>query len=124
MPRRARIAAQRNERDERTMDSPQRRRIPPQVPPPIIPPPQFNIHVPNPEPVSLILLLNIDNLLSKIYFKAQYHHLPLNLQQQYATLPQLLPARRRGRAPATAPVLAPVPASVTAPVSITFPDNF
>ena len=105
------------------MDSPQRRRIPPQVPPPIIPPPQFNIHVPNPEPVSLILLLNIDNLLSKNYFKAQYHHLPLNLQQQYATLPRLLPARCRGRAPATAPVLAPVPASVTAPVSITFPDN-
>ena len=48
------------------MDSPQRRRIPPQVPPPIVPPPQFNIHVPNPEPVSQILLLNIDCVLSKI----------------------------------------------------------
>ena len=50
-PRRARIAAQRNERDERTMDSPQRRRIPPQVLPPVIPPIQFN-NVP--EPVSAI----------------------------------------------------------------------
>ena len=45
MPRRAQIAAQRN---ERTMDSPQRRRIPPQVPPPVIPPLQFNIHIPEP----------------------------------------------------------------------------
>jgi hypothetical protein len=58
-PRRARIAAQRNERDERTMDSPQRRRIPPQVPPPVIPPLQFNVPVPNPQPVSSIILLNI-----------------------------------------------------------------
>jgi hypothetical protein len=52
MPQRARIAAQQNERDERTMDSPQRRRIPPQVPPPVIPPLLFNIPVRNPEPVS------------------------------------------------------------------------
>jgi hypothetical protein len=51
-PRRARIAAQRNERDERTMDSPQRRRIPSQVPRPVIPPLQFNVPVPNPEHVS------------------------------------------------------------------------
>ena len=41
-PRRARIAAQRNERDERTMDSPQRRRIPP------APPLFFNAPAPNP----------------------------------------------------------------------------
>ena len=41
------------------MDSPQRRRIPSQVPPPIIPPLQFNIPVTNPEPVSFIFLLNI-----------------------------------------------------------------
>ena len=46
------------------MDSPQRRRIPPQVPPPIIPPLQLNIHVPNPETVSLIK--HFDNILSKI----------------------------------------------------------
>ena len=51
-PWRARIAAQRNERDERTMDSPQRRRIPPQVSHPVIPPIQFNFPVQNPEPVS------------------------------------------------------------------------
>ena len=35
-PRRARIAAQRDERDERTMDSPQRRRIPSRISPPVI----------------------------------------------------------------------------------------
>jgi hypothetical protein len=47
MPRRARIAAQRNERDERTMDSPQRRRIP------SVPPLYFNAPAPALNAVSL-----------------------------------------------------------------------
>ena len=52
-PRRARIAAQRNEQDERTMDSPQRRRIPP------VPPLYFNAPAPAPNAVSLIFHLNL-----------------------------------------------------------------
>ena len=56
-PRRARIAAQQNEREDRTMDSPQRRRIPPHVPHPVIPPIQFNFPVPNPQPVSFICFI-------------------------------------------------------------------
>ena len=53
-PRRARIAAQRTERDERAMDSPQRRRIPP------VPLLNFiNPPAPAPNPVSLIFPLNV-----------------------------------------------------------------
>jgi hypothetical protein len=75
------------------MDSPQRRRIPPQVPPPI-PPLYFN---PAPNPVSLFFL-KLNLWLSLIYddYKAHYTHLPVNLQQQLAALPPLRPSRGRG----------------------------
>jgi hypothetical protein len=72
-PRRARIAAQRNERDERTMDSPQRRRIPPQVPPPVIPPLHFNAPVPIPEPVSLSFSINLFTVLNNNIVLSRYN---------------------------------------------------
>ena len=85
--------ARRNERDARTLDTPERRRIPAgprlDLPPQPFPlpvaalpvgPPQFNDPFQNnyaPAPV--------------------YHHLPVNLAQAAANLPPLLPARGRGR---------------------------
>ena len=56
-PQRARTTAQRIERDERTMDSPQRHRIPP-----VISPIPFNIPIPNPEPVSLSFYESFDHI--------------------------------------------------------------
>ena len=92
------------------MDSPQLRRIP------SVAPLNFN-NAPAPapnNPVSLTFELIFDSLLNNSNIKAQYHHLPINLQQQLAALPPLRPLR--GHAPAPAP--APPPVSVSFPCNI------
>ena len=91
------------------MDSPQRRRIPPQVPPL-----HSNHPVPAPNPVSLICSIKswaIFNI--NIISKARYNHLPIDLQQQLAALPPLMPLRSRAPTPAPAPApAAPIPVSL------------
>ena len=102
-PERVRTEAQRNERDQRVLDSPEHHRTPHQVRierlgasvPPIRPPifmPQAPPIVPPPAPV--------------------YSNLPAHLAQQYAALPPLQPRRQASVAPVPplqpAPPLAPV----------------
>jgi hypothetical protein len=108
-PERVRNVAQRSERDQRVLESPEYHRTPhhvriarlgasvPPVPPPVFMPPP---NVPPPAPV--------------------YGHLPPHLAQQYAALPPLHPRRQASVAPAPAPQLAPafVPVPVPAPAPV------
>jgi hypothetical protein len=103
-PERFRSGAQRNERDQRVLESPEHRRIPhhvqiaqsgvsaPPIHPPIFMPPAI---VPPPAPV--------------------YQNLPSHLAQQYADLPDLYPRRQASVAPPPVPQLAPAFVPVPGP---------
>jgi hypothetical protein len=104
-PERVRNVAQRSERDQRVLESPEYHRTPhnvrmarlgASVPPVPLPP----TNLPPPAPV--------------------YSHLPPHLAQQYAALPPLHPRRQASVAPVSVPQLAPafvpVPAPAPAPV--------
>jgi hypothetical protein len=87
--------ARRNERDARTLDSPERRRIPagPRLD---LPPQPF----PLPAAVPPIGLNQFDDPFQNNYAPPPapvYNHLPINLAQAVANLPPLIPVRGRGR---------------------------
>jgi hypothetical protein len=108
-PERVRNVAQRNERDQRVLDSPEHHRTPhhvriarlgvsvPPIPPPVFMPPPI---APPPAPL--------------------YSHLPAHLAEQYAALPPLNPRRQALVAPVPAPQLAPafIPAPAPAPAPV------
>ncbi len=90
--------ARRNERDARTLNTPERRRIPagPQLD---LPPQPFLFPLPAAAalPVGPV---QFNNPFQNNYAPAPapvYHHLPINLAQAAANLPPLLPVRGRGR---------------------------
>ena len=93
-PQRVRTAARQSERDNRTLDSPEHRRIPqpifPQIQPlqfpipQVIPPPQNPIAIDDPFGLPAIN-------------PQQFQHLPPDLAQRFANLPPLQPAQGRGR---------------------------
>ena len=90
-PERVRNEAQRNERDQRVLESPEYHRSPHQVRMArlgaSVPPPPFD--VPPPAPV--------------------YRNLPPDLARMYAALPPLQPTRRASVAPQLAPAFVPLP---------------
>ena len=87
-----RSSARRAERDARTIDSPERRRIPgPQLPPPPQP-----FQLPTPAPLAGPTQSN-DPFQNNYAPAPRYQHLPANLAQAVAQLPPLQPVRRRGR---------------------------
>ena len=102
-PERVWSEAQRNERDQRVLESPEYHRTPHQVqiawlhasvpPVPPLPPP----NVPPPAPV--------------------YRNLPPDLARMYAALPPLQPTRRASVAPQLAPPFVPLPVPAPAPVT-------
>ena len=105
-PQCIRTAAQRNERDQRLLDSPVYRRTPQiaQLGPPVLPPVNNNnnndpfLVAPPPGPV--------------------YSHLPADLAQHVAALPSLHPTGQRGRRRQLPNSVLPVPAPVPIPVSV------
>ncbi len=99
--------ARRNERDGRTLDTPERRRIP-QGPQLDLPPQPFAL----PAATVPIGPIQFDDPFQNNYAPAPapapapvYHHLPAHLAEAVAQLPPLQPLNRskRGRAPAPAP---------------------
>jgi len=120
--------ARRNERDARTLDSPERRRIPtgPQLD---LPPRPF----PLPAAALPVGPIQFNDPFQNNYAPAPapapaYRHLPVNLAQAAANLPPLIPVRGRGcprgRANhyqnwAPVQILPPLP-----PVSISYTDIF
>jgi hypothetical protein len=89
-----RSSARRNERDARTLDSPERRRIPgPLLPPPPLPQPFI---FPAPAPIAGPSQ-SVDPFQNNYVQPPRYQHLPTNLMQAYAQLPPLQPRRGRGR---------------------------
>ena len=89
-PQRVRTAARQSERDNRTLDSPEHRRIPNQPIHPHIEPLQFNnIPVPQvpPPPINPIPLDDPFAQPAPINFNGhQYHHLPPELAQRVQNL--------------------------------------
>ncbi len=90
--------ARRNERDGRTLDSPERRRIPqgPQGPQLDLPPQPFPLPA-NALPVGPV---QFNDPFQNNYAPPPasiYQHLPAHLAQAVANLPPLLPVRGRGR---------------------------
>ena len=97
-PQRVRTAARQSERDNRTLDSPEHRRIPDQPIFPQIQPLQFNnIPVPQllPPPQNPIAIDDPFGL--PAINPQQYQHLPPDIAQRLATLPPLQPVQGRGR---------------------------
>ena len=115
-PQRARIAAQQLERLNRTLDSPQRHRIPHLANPPLIPlnynaPPPLDLPVviPGDDPFALppgppVVVPGDDPLAlpaparEAVHFNGhQYHYLPQNLAAALRNVPREPPAPPRGR---------------------------
>jgi len=98
-PQRARTAAQQHERDNRTLDSPQRHRIPHQPGPIQIPPLHFN-NIPMPQapflPGNVIIPDDPFALPAQLpgpvnFNGQQYQNLPQHLAQQLQNVPALPP---------------------------------
>ena len=90
--------ARRNEREGRTLETPERRRIP-QGPRLDLPPQPFAL----PAVAPIVGPIQFDDPFQNNYAPtpapapAVYHHLPAHLAQAVANLPPLLPVRGRGR---------------------------
>lgn len=92
-----RSSARRAERDARTIDSPERRRIPgPRLPAPIPLPQPFQL--PAPAPVAGPSQFEDPFLNNYVAPPPRFQNLPVHLAQAYASLPPLRPTRGRGGA--------------------------
>src|SRR5271168_352284 len=100
-PQRVRAAARQNERNNRTLDSPQHHRTPHQPLHPRIPPLQFNnVPVPQAPPPPQDAIPPDDPFAqpAPVHFNGhQYHHLPPELAQGLQNLNALPSGRGRGR---------------------------